>query len=178
MLNLTKMTRDRYWQSQSLLAKQQQSMLVGDWSAARESSDEALALAPADPRLFVFRTWLEHEVGQFNEGGLYLERIMQFMDRLPSAPTTDFGYTAAVIPAIARIAGVADRLDEADRTAENLSSSPFATQLISRLAEAGRALTAVVRDDGAQSKRSYDALESRRDVMFGPGGIAGTATAF
>ena len=32
-----------------------------------------------------------------------------------------------------------------------------------------------MRDDGAQSKRSYDALESRQGVIFAPGCLAGTA---
>jgi len=94
--------------------------------------------------------------------------------RLPPAPTFDFAGTATVIPVIARITGVVDKFDESERAAENIFSSPFATPLISRLAEAGRALTAVMREDAAQSKRSYDALEASRGIMFGPALIVGT----
>ncbi len=75
---------------------------------------------------------------------------------------------------IARITGVVDRFDQAERAAENIFSSPFANPYISRIAEASRALTAVVLDDGAQSKRSYDALESSQGVIFAPGSLAGT----
>ncbi len=146
-----------------------------NWSGARESSEEALGLAPVDPRLFIFRAWLEHELGDFNEGVLYLGRLLEFIFNVPSAPTTDFAYTAAVIPMIARITGVVDRFDEAERAAENIFSSSFATPYIYRIAEAGRALAAVVRGDGAQSKRSYDALESSGGLLFAPGGLAGTA---
>jgi hypothetical protein len=174
MLDLARMTRDRYYQVNALLAGQQQSMLVGDWSAARESSEEALGLAPADPRLFIFRGWLEHEVGEFNEGELYLERLLEIILNVPSAPTTDFAYVAAGIPVIARITGVVARFEEAVDAAKNIFSSPFATPYIYRIAEASRGLTAVVLGDGAQSKRSYDALESSGGVLFAPGGLAGT----
>ena len=131
-------------------------------------------MAPVDPRLFIYRAWLEHELGDFNEGVLYLGRLLEFIFNVPSAPTTDFAYTAAVIPMIARITGVVDRFDDAERAAENIFSSSFATPYIYRIAEAGRALAAVVRGDGAQSKRSYDALESSGGVLIAPGGVAGT----
>ena len=159
MLDLSRATRERYNHINALLAMQQVTMAVGDWSTARDFNVEALGLAPLDPRLLLYRAWLEHEVGDFGEGALHLDRILELIKVVQPAPTTDFGYTAALIPLIARMTGVIDRIEASERAGEHILSSPTATPLVSRLAEAGRALTEVVRDDVSQSQVSYESLE-------------------
>ena len=95
----------------------------GDWQAAREFSGRGLDLATRSPYLLRVRIMLEYQVGDFEQGEVYLERLMDVM-RL-AAPGLASGTIAMVIPLVARIAGVTDRFDIAEAAAE--AAKPEAT---------------------------------------------------
>ncbi len=60
------------------------SVLEGDWMASREHSDRGLDMSPLNPHLLMLRALLEHETGEFNQGEVYLERLLEAMGRAGS----------------------------------------------------------------------------------------------
>jgi len=84
--------RDRYWLATALWANESVSRLEGDWLTARDLSNQGLGLAPLEPRNLVSRALLEYEVGDFHQGDIYLERLLEVMRLTPHI------FPAMVIP--------------------------------------------------------------------------------
>ena len=149
--------------------------LIGEWQTARRFSDLGFAAEPLDVRILGRRVLLEYEVGDFNQGQLYLERLLESWSQAPVEPTTDYTTPALFIPLVARITGVADRLDVAQTIAQNVISSPTDSFILGESARAGLGLLAVLRGDTAAAEEHYYAIESRRVPIrnFGPQSRAG-----
>ena len=62
---------------------------MGQWSVAREFSNRALSTSPLDARVLYYRIMLEHQVGDFNQGEVYLERLQEVMAMTTPGPTLD-----------------------------------------------------------------------------------------
>ena len=140
--------------------------LKGDWRAARDFIDQGfLAGSSEDTRLLLFRTMLEYEVGDFLQGKDYLERLLEVMHLTPPGPVLEYSAPVIVIALAARITGTLDRLDDAERAAEIVLSSPSATSAAARFAHRGLALLAVLRGDEAASREQYAILESQRGTL-------------
>ena len=77
----------------------------GDWHAAREFLDRGLDLAPSNPLVLPVRIMLEYQVGDFEQGEVYLERLLEIVRLTASGPTVPHTAIALVIPMVARIAG-------------------------------------------------------------------------
>ncbi len=71
---------------------------------------------------------------------------------------------AAVIPLIARITGLPDRLDVAEAAAQTVLSSSSVTPDAAQIASCGLALLAVVRRDVAAAQQQYDSLQQGSQV--------------
>ncbi|MGI9658942.1 MAG: protein kinase domain-containing protein, partial [Gaiellaceae bacterium] len=56
-------------------------MRAGDWQTARELTDEALALHPEETMINGVRAHVEHEVGAFEDGALYVERMLEVSEK-------------------------------------------------------------------------------------------------
>jgi DNA-binding CsgD family transcriptional regulator/tetratricopeptide (TPR) repeat protein len=140
--------------------------LQGGWQGAREFSDRGLAVAPQDVTLLGDRVLLEYQVGDFGQGGAYLERLLATMPPAAARPGVDYAYPAVTIPWIARITGVLDRLDIAAAAAQAVVASPFANPAFAMWARAGLGLLAVLRDDAAAAAEQYGPLQSRAGAMF------------
>ncbi len=69
-----------------------------------------------------------------------------------------------MIPAVARITGVASRFDAAEAAAETILSSVSITPLITSLARTGLALMAVQRGEVLEAQEQYTALEPARGI--------------
>ena len=130
----------------------------GEWQPAREVSDRGLALAPRNPGVLSNRIMLEYQVGEFEQGAVFLERLMDVVRAAvpgSAAPVT----IAWIIPGVARITGASDRFDIAEAAAEAVLSSPSITPSSSASARAGLALIAVQRADAAAASEHYAALQ-------------------
>jgi len=108
---------------------------------------------------------LEYEVGDFVQGKAYLEELLEIVRLTTPGPNTTYALTAVVIPMVARITGVVERLDIAESAADAVVSTPSATPFAAMLARAGLALMAVQRGDVAAAEEHYAALVSVPGVM-------------
>ena len=133
----------------------------GEWQSARELSDRGLALAPRSPLVLPPRILLEYQVGDFEQGEMYLERLMDVV-RAAAGPTGP-GRITWIISEVARITGTSDRFDVAEAAAEAALSSPSITPINSCAARVGLALIAVQRADAAAASEQYAALQVLQD---------------
>ena len=90
--------------------------LEGNWQAARDLSDTALSSRPLNFRLLVSRIQLEYEVGEFDQGGIYLDRLLE-VQRLVPQPSYESAAVALIIPLVARISGNVRRFNAAAEAA-------------------------------------------------------------
>jgi tetratricopeptide (TPR) repeat protein len=158
--------RDRTWLSTALFSNARVSLLEGDWKAARDFSDRGLVVSPMDVRLLSSRVLVDYEVGDFGQGEAHLDRFLEAIRLTSTGPTTEYAYTAFLVPLVARITGVLDRLGVAEAAAGTILSSPTATPIVATAARAGLALLAVQRGDAAAAGEQYAALESGRGTLI------------
>ena len=136
------------------------SCLEGDWKAGRLYNDRGLELSLSNPFHLYFRALLEHETGEFAQGEVYLERLLENKPQ-------NWGLSMApiAITAIARITDVPDRLEMAGAAAEAaLSARPWAPFSIV-LITVGLALLAVQNGDQSAAKEHYSYLLGQRSTM-------------
>ena len=138
---------------------------MGDWPGVREFSSRGLAMAAEDSRNLSLRAILEYQVGDFDQGSVYLERLLEVMHRTPSG--TSGPHPAVVIPLIARITGLADRLEVAEAAALSVLSSPSVVPAYSQIAVADLALLAVLRKDVAAAQQQYGNLRQGGTTVIG-----------
>ena len=158
--------RHRYWLASALWRSENVASLEGGWQAGRDFSERGLAVLPSDSRLLFTRVLLEYQVGDFSQGNVFLERLLEAMRLNAPGPSLPYAYPAIVIPMVARVTGVLDRLDVAKEAADFVLSSSSATPRVARVARAAMALFAVLRGDVAAAKREYAALESAAGAML------------
>jgi DNA-binding CsgD family transcriptional regulator len=158
-LALAERLRDRNRLVRGLTINQSLSELMGDWEAARDLSDRALAIAPRVAAVLGHRALLEYQVGDFGQGQAYLERLVEAMPMIVPGPNMEYAMPAVTIPMAARIAGVARHLDVAEAAAKAVLSSPSATPMYTNYARTGLALLAALRSDTAAAGEQYTALK-------------------
>ena len=157
--------RTRLWQA--LQANTVVSFLEGDWQTARSLSDRALGVSPRNPNLLGFRAIIEYNIGNFEDGETYIERLMEAMQRSAPGPTFEYAYPAIVIPLVAQVTGFDNRLEHAESAAQVVLSSPWVTPVLASLASAGLGLLAVTRGDAAAAEQQYGVLRPRQGTMLG-----------
>jgi tetratricopeptide (TPR) repeat protein len=111
------------------------------------------------------RVVLEYHVGDFSQGDIYLERLLEVMRLTAPGPNAEYSGPALVIPLVARIAGVPDRFDIAENSAELVLSSPSVTPIMTNFARQGLALMAVQRGNVVAAQEQYAALQSSRGTI-------------
>ena len=115
-----------YLAGRVLTAKLYIALSKGEWQAARDYSDQGLLVSPRESRLLFGRAILEYEVGDFNQGETYLERLLEVAGTSASGLTLENCFFAFLIPRVARIAGATSRFDIAEAFAEAVLSNPGA----------------------------------------------------
>ena len=68
--------RDRFSLGSALWASEMMCVVEGQWQKARDFNDNALVVLAMDPRGLATRVGLEYQVGDFNQGAAYLQRLM------------------------------------------------------------------------------------------------------
>lgn len=162
--------RHRGLLSSVLLGKEVIAHLTGDWRSARNFIDQGLATVAQETRLLSVRVLLEYEVGEFGQGEVYLERLLEVTRRTAPGPTFEYGLLSIVLPVVARITGAANREDIAEAAATAILASPSAIPLFTMYARGGLALEAVRRADVAAAPEHYNALGSMESMAF-PGNV-------
>jgi DNA-binding CsgD family transcriptional regulator len=165
LLTIAERLRDRFWLSMALRSNEDVALLVGDWHTARAFSDRGLVVSPMECRSLCTRALLEHQAGDFAQGEIYLQRLVEVMGRTPPGPTNEHAFTAMVIPLVSRITGTMDRLGVAEAAAEAVLASPSRTGHMELFARIGLAILATYRNDAVAAKEHYTSLESQRGTM-------------
>ncbi|MCI0867469.1 MAG: hypothetical protein J4N89_13090, partial [Chloroflexi bacterium] len=165
IIPLAESLRDRFWMAGAIRCKESVCRFEGDWNAARELNEQGLAVASFEPRTYCNRTLLEYESGDFGQGEVYLERLLELMRSTPAGPSLEYAYSAAVIALVARISGQSDRWDAAREAAEIVVSSPYATRHVEAHARTSLGLLAVSNGDAAAAEAQYTALEPTSGTM-------------
>ena len=120
--------------------------LVGDWQEGRENSDRNLELSPVSQAPLGLRVLMEYETGEFDQGEIYLERLLEAMRLTPGQSFTT-GRTSMAILTAARITGVPKHLDVAESIAKSTLLTQFVPPLLEMYANAALAMLAVHRGE-------------------------------
>ena len=155
--------RDRSWWARALFSDEWVPEASGDWDTGRAYSDRAQSVNPSDVRGLLTSIVLEYEVGDFHQGEVFLERLLDIMQSTPPGPTVEQAVPAYTISIAGRISGVTDRFDIAEEVAAEALSSPFLTPIVEYLANVGLALMAVERGDASAAGHPYAVLKRLRD---------------
>ena len=109
------------------------------------------------------RVMLEYETGEFAQGEVYLERLLEAMRRRGQGAPARVSFA---ITAIARITGVPDRLEIAEAAAEEVLSAQSVTPRSAIDAKAGLAVLAVLKRDQSAAEENYAYLQEQRGTMI------------
>jgi DNA-binding CsgD family transcriptional regulator len=137
------------------------SCVEGHWEAGREYTDRGLALSPSTPQLVGMRTLLEFETGKFDQGEIYLDRLIGAQP-LTSSNNFTTGRTAMAIAAVARITGDAKHLE----FAESVFLAQYVTPTLTMYARSALAMVAVHRGDASAAEEHYSLLQDQRGTML------------
>lgn len=140
--------------------------LVGDWQEGRENSDRNLELSPVSQAPLGFRVLMEYETGEFDQGEIYLERLLEAMSLTPGQSFTT-GRTSMAILTAARITGVPKHLDVAESIAKSTLLTQFVPPLLEMYANAALAMLAVHRgEQSAVAEHSSSLLKQCGTMLW------------
>ena len=160
MLSAAESLHDSYWLTTALWLNEMVSSYQGNWQTAQDFNMRGLSVSPSDVRLLDARMLLEHEIGDGIEGHGYQGRLVESLRQVMPGPRYDYASAALTIPIVGHITGASDQLHIAESAAATVLSSEFATPLVSRFAEIGLALMAVLQGDLDAAKELYVRLKS------------------
>ena len=160
-LELAEESRSRFDLAQALHANGFLAYLEGDWESARGFNDRGLEIDHRDVRLLNWRSDLENQVGNFVDGAMYLDRILETVRLAPSdIPQLDHEVVPHTIGVAARITGVVSRFEAAAAAAEFALSTPSGLKpRTAQLSRTGLALLAVQMGDATAASEQYSFLK-------------------
>jgi DNA-binding CsgD family transcriptional regulator/tetratricopeptide (TPR) repeat protein/DNA polymerase III delta prime subunit len=164
MLRQAERLRDHFSLGDALWASTTISYQEGNWRAARQHHNRALALLPGDPRGLALRIALEHQVGEFGQGEVYLERLLEVMRRAPPGPNMPRSFSPLGVALAGYLSSDTSRLAEAEVVAQSVLSSPLVTLHHTIALRAALGLIAVQRGDRLQCQEQYQALKPHRGI--------------
>ena len=160
MLVQAERLRDTGYLTLACMVNEEVSRHKGDWLSTRQFNDRGLALDPRQPWLLGYRAVLEYQLGEFTQGEVYLDRLIEAMNLDPPGPGSGYVCTAVMIPVIARITGDVQHLKIADAAAQTVLSSPSATLIVTTWIKHALGQLAVLRQDPKAAEEIYSDLIS------------------
>ena len=177
MLAIAERLRDAVWLPRAFFCQIELCCVVGDWQGARDLSDVTLGRFPHNPNLLGQRTLIEYETGDFVQGQVWLDRLLEAWELIEHSDgylVDTTRYIVSGIPQISRITGVADRFDFVQTVARNTISSPYFISGYILLARCGLGLVASHLIDGALAAEQYPALLEHGSTLAPFGNLAGS----
>ena len=159
--------RDRNGMATAFYGSAQVAIYEGDWEAARNFSDQGLAVLSMDPRCLAPRMQLEFELGEFDQSEVYLERLLDAMRLTPPGPSLEYMLPALGIPLAARVTGADRHFEVAEAAADSVLTASNSSAYFLRGARAGLGFLAVQRGDSAAAADHYASLGSSRGTATG-----------
>ena len=138
---------------------------MGDWQDGRENSDRHIELSPVSQAPLGLRVLIEYETGEFDQGEIYLERLLEAM-RLAPGQSFTAGRTSMVISTAARITGVPKHLDVAESIAKSTLLTKSVPPLLAMYANAALAMLAVHTGDQSAVAEHSSSLLSQCGTML------------
>ncbi|HLF05323.1 MAG TPA: AAA family ATPase [Dehalococcoidia bacterium] len=139
----------------------------GDWQQARDFCERGLEVAPQDNLLLAAQVLLEYELGDFDRGAAWLERLFETIPReVANRPSSQYAMPAHVISWVARITGELKQLDLAAAVAQTVLSSPYSAPMFVYSCRTSLGLLAVLRGDVAAAAQHYRFLEPWRGMLL------------
>ncbi len=157
---------DRFSTLNAFLLNIRLAMLSGDWVVARRFSGQAMATAPLDARLLFNQIMLEYQVGDLDQGEVYIERLLEVMQITTPGPNFDTVYLALAISQAAQFTGTSNRLDTANMAAEAALSSTPAPLVATLVAKTAQAILSVIEGDAVAAAEHYNVLKSKSGTML------------
>ena len=124
-------------------------------------------MAPGDVTILADRVLLEYELGEWEQGEGFLERLVETMHDAPPRAGVQHARPAAVLSYIARLTGSSDRLDIAVTAADKVLGSSASEAIYTLGARMGMALVAILRRDIELVETQYDLLDSAAPMSGG-----------
>ncbi|MFQ6028794.1 MAG: LuxR C-terminal-related transcriptional regulator, partial [Dehalococcoidia bacterium] len=157
MLTTAEGLRHRFWLANGCFCSQLVAQVQGNWAIARRYSDRGLAAEPGEPDLLSFRVLLEYEQGNFDQGRVYLDRLIE----------AGGSYRlAAVLALVGRITGSVESSAQIKSAARATMTSSSAFPLRTVAARMGLSLLAVQQGNRREAEECYAALDSPDRVMY------------
>ena len=141
--------RHNFYLSRVLYIELALAHLTGDWDKGRDASDQGLAVSPHEFRLILGRCLLELELGNFEEGREYLDRIQEELRYVAPGPTYAHAMVAALAPLFNRISGTDAGLDAATEAEQMVLTSLSRTPFLDLWTRVGPSLKAVQQGDSS-----------------------------
>ena len=130
--------RDRTWLGRALSGNLYVTRARGNWPLARSYCDKGLETSPKDIRLLAPRTMLEHDLGDFSQGQVYLARLIKLLDANKPGPTLEYGWTVATLGLVARITGDTSMFSRIRSTADAVIAIRPVTPFVETFARIGK----------------------------------------
>lgn len=149
--------RDPQRQTSALACNVNRTLVEGEWAAAREMNERALAMAPEDPLNLWLSIWLESQVGQPDAARKHLDTLLQAM----YTTTSKLGamFVACTVPAVARAMDVRDLMPVAKKAGRQLLDDPTSNPLYLAMARDALGLVAAWEGDVEAAREMYEGLK-------------------
>jgi len=165
--------RDRFWLASALWSNEVVYRLKGDWAGARQFSDRGLFISPTDPRILSGRILCEYQVGDFDQGSVYLEQILEVMRSSKPWLTPGFGAACMAVPLVGRTTGMLENLQVPQMVAETILIESNATPYVTTWARASMGLIGTLQGDVQVVEVQYGALGLLSGIMLPGGTVSG-----
>ena len=161
-LELAVVSRSRFHLTQAFHANGYLAYKAGDWQVAREFCDRGLEIDELDARLLIWRSELESQLGNFESGNTYIDRILEIIrNAAPNTPQMEHSNIAMTVGASALITGQTDRFEEAASAAALILSLPFGLEArTAQYSRTGLAMMAIQTGDVSAATEQYSFLSS------------------
>jgi DNA-binding CsgD family transcriptional regulator len=165
-LELSDKVRNRGFRSMSLTLSASLAQGKGDWETAREILQRCLDLSPDFFYPLCRRVALEFELGDFEQGEVYLERLLELMRKTPPGPVGEYTIVPSTVAYAAYVSGDFSRFNIAREAAGVVLSSPGLPLIVALDTFIGLAFMAVLENDQESARKQYDNLKSVNMVFM------------
>ncbi len=139
--------------------------LRGDWVSARRYSDAGLQAAPRDSALLAYRTVLEFQVGDFETGQEYADRLAVVMRQTPAGANSEYCHVAYAAAFAHQLTGSLEMRDRAAYAVDTVLNAPFTGYGIFTFARIGAALLSAISGNTRMADEMRTALTGHTSQM-------------
>ncbi|MCH7653777.1 MAG: protein kinase, partial [Chloroflexi bacterium] len=157
LLSTAEKIRHRYLIDMAYFFKIFSLELLGEWEAARGSSNKLLADSPNEPMSLAQRALIEYSTGNFEIGERYINSLIEIMESTPPSSSLEYLILSTTLPIISRIADSTEYLAQGKLAAKTVVQH-YVTRQRYFTAHVGLGIIAVLEEDEIAASHSYELL--------------------